>query len=524
MGFGYGLAGFANGLNGGLDTGSKLYGLIQQDELAKVREQGISEAKAAQAAATPQVTDLGDQNNLTANPQQSVDPNYTPDPVNTSLSAAIQHANDQQAVPNDDARAAGIQTYAVQQPDASPAKTDTDALSSVPQSSQAPGTDQTASNAPADNLDANAQTGKVPLTPSKRFVVDGQGFDTQEEAANYVKQATPKLESFYYDKVIPKVTDTLIAQGKIDQAKAWQDFADQDQTRQNVGTWAKAIKLADLKDYDGAAGQLFSLYHHYDDGYDLVSTTPAKGPDGSSGFIMKVKGPDGQVQEIFQNSKTITEMGLHQLAPAELFQQQYKRQTNADVMQAKAAYDQQNDERTLNRSLLVAGKQGEIRQAVATTQAKSRETVADKRDQTTKDVHTADQSARDQRQQKALDAKAKHDADLIKAQGQYRKAVSPEERRAMIVTHLSSDPMFSMKSPQDQQAQIDRTMSFLSQGGQTSAHPATPAQQGISQPAPGAQPQQSSPAAPPIAPPAPPGKKSVPVIDPVTGQVKYVFR
>lgn len=518
-GFGYGLAGFANGIAQGVSLGQQIRSEMQQAELAKVRAQGIAEAQAAQAAATPKITDLGDQDNLTSNPQQSVDPNMAPEPVNTSLPAFIQGAQDAQANPDDSPRASGIQTYPVDQPDSTPI--DPDKLSSVPQSSQAPNTQQTATNDPADNLDANAKAGTVPLTPSKRFVVDGQGFDTQEDAAAYVRKQTPQLESFFKDTLIPKMTATLIAQGKPDQAQAWEQYADQEQTRQNMATWAKAVKLAQLQDYDGSASELMKLHPHFDDGYDLISAKPTTGDDGESGFTMTVRAPDGSTQQIYQNSKSLTEMGLPQLSPIEMFNQMYKRQVNADTLEAKAGFDQQNDERTMKRALAVAGVQAGARQQVAQTQVQGRQAVADSRNQTLQNIHASDNDARMARMREGWAARAQLDAQRIAQQGQYRKAVSPEERQAIIVSSLAKDPMFNTLTPEQKKQRVADTMALIPAspaGGAARPPVVNPFNNGIGAPS---APQQSIPA------PgggAPAGKVAVPVFDPASGTIKTVYR
>lgn len=525
MSFGFGLAGFANGLSGGLDTGAKLYGLVQQDELAKVRAQGMAEAQAAQAAATPKVTDLGDQNNLTANPQQSVDPNAQPEPVNTSLTAAIQHAGDQQSAPDADARAAGIRTYAVDQP--SVQADDPINLNSIPKASSATdGTPDAMGQSSVPNLDSAAKSGLAPLTPSKRFNVDGQGFDTQEEAAAYVKKNTPQLESFFKDTLIPKMTATLIAQGKPDVAEAWEKYADQEDTRQHMATWGKAVKLAQLGDYDGSASELMKLHPHYQDGYDLVSATPTKGDQGQDGFTMKIKAPDGSTQTVYQDAKTLTQMGLAQLSPIEMFQKQYEVQTRADQMQAKAKYDQQNDERTMNRSLAVAGVQFMVRQKIAETNVEGRKEVA-KTNNDAKDARQAtSEQGKDSRQQKALQARSDQLAQQLKANGQFKKSDTPEQMANRMTLAVQASPAYQMESdPDKKRAMIEDGLKAIERNhakyglpAPTSAVPATPQQQGLSQPAPRSVPQMTP------APVAPPGKLSVPVIDPVTGQMKYVFR
>ena len=124
--FGVGLAGFVNGLSGGISLGRQLRQIMQDEQIAKVREQGIAEAKELQDKATPQIQDLGDQQNLTSNPQASMDPNAAT-PVNTDINKiGLQPQADQ----SPDA----VQTSPVAAPDVQ----DTSQLSDRPLASAAP--------------------------------------------------------------------------------------------------------------------------------------------------------------------------------------------------------------------------------------------------------------------------------------------------------------------------------------------------------------------------------------------------
>lgn len=508
--WGAGLAGLTSGIANGITLGRQIRGAIDENQLAQVRAQGLAEAQAAQAAATPQIQDNGDANNLTSNPQASQDPNATPEPINTSLTAAIQGAQDAQSAPDADARAAGIKTYAVQAPEAPQS---TDQLSSTPLASAAPDATPDAGSAAPSNLDAAARSGLAPLTPAKRFNVNGQGFDTQEDAAAYVKKQTPDLSTFYSKTLVPKMKDALVAQGKIDQAAAWQKYADEDQTQTNAKTWLKAVQLSQFEDYNGAAEQLMKLHPHFDDGVDLLSSTPTKGPNGEDGFTMKIRDQDGSEKTIYQDSKTITELGLTQLSPIEAFNKRFARQTQADSMAARATIDQQNDQRTLNRSLLVAGVQAGSRQKVAETNTEARKDVA----KTNNDAKSARQTSEDAAKSARIDQAAKNRiAQLdhqLQTSGQYRKGVSPQEREAMVVTHLASDPMFNMLSPADRQKKVAETLALLPKPTAAPAQTVpNPMQQGI---------QTSSV---PAAPAAPAGKTAVPVFNPATGKIENVFR
>jgi hypothetical protein len=479
--FGAGLAGFANGMNSGLLTGQRLAEMYEQKQIADVRAQGLAEARAAQAAAAPKIQDLGDEQNLTSNPQMSRDPNAQPEAVNTSLQ---QFQNNVQAQQD-----GGPMTLPVAQPQSQ----DLDNLSDKPLASSAPGA------APRDPDAAPAFANGLPQTPRKRFNVDGQEFDTQEEAAAHVKKSTPALHTFFKDTLIPKMTDALIAQGKPEQAAAWQKYADEDQTRTNMATWGKAIRLAQFGDHAGAAEELFKLHPHFDDGYEVVSSEPTKGPNGADGFTMIVKGPDGKEEKMYQDAQTITEIGLSQLSPIEMFNKRFARQTQADVLKAKEAIDLRNDTRTADRQ--------SANQTARDKAAKERQDAEDK----AKEARAkAAQEARLTQAREGWAAAAKRDAEKIASQGQFRKAVSPEEREAIIVTSLSHDPMFGMLSQEEKRQRVKDTMDLIPKP-KTAAPPTPnpgldPRQQGVQTEV------------------APPGKRAVQVWDAASNSMRTVYR
>lgn len=489
MGMSWG--GFGNGLAQGLSLADKIGSEIDDARIARVRAQGIAEAKAMQQKAAPKVQDLGDEQNLTSNPQASRDPSAAPEAVNTDI------------------RQIGMQPQQGESPDtvktspvAAPDVQDTSQLSSRPLASAAPGAKIADPDAPSPFANG------LPAAPRKRFNVDGQGFDTEDDAAAYVKKQTPKLESFFKDALVPRMKEALIAQGKPEAAEAWQKYADEEQTRTNMATWGKAVKLAQFGDHAGAAEELMKLHPHFDDGYDLVKSEPTKGPDGADGFTLTVKGPDGKEQQMYQDARAITEIGLSQLSPIEMFNKRFQRQTQVDTMAAKEAIDVRNDQRTTDR-LLANTKLRE--QGLNTRTDKKIEATSDMQDTKIEATKERDaQRAKDKLEQIRANAseQTKRDAARIAAGGQYRKAVSPEERQAIIVGHLSQSIGWNRLTPEQQKEKVSQTMALIPQP-KTAAPAVSPQQQGLP----------STPAS-----PAPAGKRAVPVFNPATGKVETVYR
>jgi hypothetical protein len=167
-------------------------------------------------------------------------------------------------------------------------------------------------------------------------------------------------------------------------------------------------------------------------------------------------------------------------------------------MKAKEVIDQRNDQRTADRQA--------SNQSARDKAAKERQDAEDKAKAERADTAN---KAKLERAREGWAAAAKRDADRIASQGQYRKAVSPEEREAIIVTSLSHDPMFGMLSQEEKRQRVKDTMDLIPKAkapAQTTPNPGLdPRQQGI-----------------PSA--APAGKVGVQVWDPTTGQMKTVLR
>lgn len=487
MGMSWG--GFGAGLAQGLALGDKIGNEIDDARIARVRAQGIAEAKALQAKATPQIQDLGDEQNLTGNPQASRDPN-----ADTSVNTDIGKVGQRQ---QQDASPDALRTSPV----APPQVQDTRTLSDQPLASAAPGAKI------ADPEASPAFAGGLPAAPRKRFNVDGEGFDTQEEAAAYVKKKTPELHTFFKEALIPKMTEALIAQGKPEAAAAWQKYADEDQTRTNMATWGKAVRLAQFGDFSSSAQELMKLHPHFDDGYDLVSAEPTKGPDGADGFTMTVKGPDGKEQQMYQDAKTLTEVGLAQLSPIEMFNKRYQRQTQVETLAAKEAIDERNDARTYARTMDSTKQRGKDAQAKQEAADKARAERQADEDKARAERDKTRAGYKEDQIRLAASERAKLDAQRIASSGQYKKAVSPQEREAMVITHLASDPMFNMLSADQKRQRVDETLALLPKPAAQATTP-NPVQQG-------------APAAPAD---APPGKRGVPVFNPATNKVETVYR
>jgi hypothetical protein len=419
---GFGLAGFANGLNNGLQLGMRINELRDQHKIAKIREQGIAEAKALQAKAAPQVQDNGDMQNLTANPQASRDPNANPDIMGAlgAVPSLAQQAQ-QQTPPQPTEFARSIPPEQVP-------------LSSMPMSSPVPGAQP----------EAPGFASGMPELTRKRFSAGDKQFDTKEEADSYAKSQMPDIETFYAKTLVPRMKEQLMSMGRVEDAAKWEKYAEESKAKGDMKTWGRALQFAQGGDYENAATQLMKLYPDYDDGFELVSSKKDKGPNGEDGFTMKVKDSEGNVREVFHDSKTITEVGLAQLSPIEMFQQRLKRQTAAETLAAREAIDRRNDERTFSsRATIEATKeQGRNERQEAKIEA------TEKRDEKL-------EAGRNQRQDKALAARIEADAKRLAAN---LTKGEPPERQYMKALEMVEQGKFAAVQTTEQKDELARAL------------------------------------------------------------------
>lgn len=316
MGFSWG--GFSQGMNQGLQLGSKLNGLIEEDQVTRLRKQGMDEAKAsalaAQGAAASSVTDNGVQG------------------LNQSAAEAPMTAP--------------VQTYKVDAPEAAPQTAPDSAEQAMP----------TGGNAPPSPA-ALAAGGTAAIPAQQRYSSGMRGFDSKDAAVAHAKSKAPTDMDFFMKNAVPQIAAKYMEQGNMAKADAWTQYAQDKSTQQHMQTWAKAKRAADSGDFESAAEHLGTLHKQFDDGMSVIGQEAVKDQDGNlTGFNLKIKNDaTGETRAQFVDPKTLVETGLQGLAPPQLFDMTYKRQMAADAQRARAAIDKANDQRTLDKELAVQG-------------------------------------------------------------------------------------------------------------------------------------------------------------------------
>lgn len=436
MGFGAGMAGFMNGLANGMSLARQYNEADKEYQIRKVREQGIAEAKAMQAAATPKVTDNGDMQNLTSRPQASADPALKAPQQGDTIEQAL--GQQQPNAPTEFARSIP--------PEQAP-------LSSTPMASQ-------------DPKAAPMAQGFTPA-PVKRFTVGGKEVDTQAQASKIVQDETPDIETFYAKTLVPRMKEAYMAQGKPEQAEAWQKYADDTKTKGHMRDWATAFQYAQVGKYTEAAKSLMKLHPDFDDGLELVSSEATTGPDGQEGFTMVLRGEDGKEQKVYHDAKTITEMGLAQLSPVEMFNKRFALQQQADLLKARAVIDETNDLRTSKRQADgIAGRAANKKSEMETKAEQDK-----KRDE-------AKEAAKMERLKESHRLRLTEIAERNVAKSGAKKSDSPEAVRKAAIGMASRDPMWATMDEGERKEAADFMVEYIKGEGGAAA----PAAGGIANP------------------------------------------
>jgi hypothetical protein len=490
--------GFAQGFNNGVNIGKTVGDAFKQKKLDDLRAKGIEEAKGLQQSA---IADLIKDNGLDDQPQPTTTPADARVEANGVQASPVAAQPKIEATPLGPAGQPTPQASAASTPAASAAATPAQAM---------PATTSQAEPQRAPTMPEVAAQAGVKPAPRGRFSVGDRQFNTREEAEAFARTRVPSVMDFMAKTLVPKMQETYLAQGDVEKAEAWTQWAEQRQSKRAMSEWASAWRAASMGNIEKAADHVFNLYKTYDDGITPLSKEVVKDKDGNiTGFNVKLKVDEtGEERTQFIDQKALTEMGLAALSPPQMFEQQFKRQQEAD--QAAAA----------QRAELAKEGRAEAREIAKEGRAEARDNRKASRDQgyaleKLSITEQLRQSGASQKVQEEVNAKVgvlrragysdqfiNEALPSILGLGEYKKGASPEEARRMIYQERIKDTYgFARKSPEEQKAMIERDMEIIY--GKPST--ATPAAGGLPQ-QPSATPQRG---------------RGVPVYDPATGQIVY---
>lgn len=368
MNFGAFGGGFSQGFNNGVQMGKTLRDVLKERKLQDLREAGMAEAEAQRASTVQGMIKEG---GVTGEAQPASGPVDTSTPkVETpqatdaaAVSAASPTANpDAAGAKTADAAMAPVSPAAVSaasptaNPDASAANTAAAPQGTAPSvSTQAPAapapvqaTPQgvasggvTAKPAPAPAAEPAAPAAATPVQkPNGKFSVNGQSYDTREQAMAAAEKAAPSANDYFMKNAVPKLAAQYVVNGEPEKAKAWTDYADSVNGKRAIKDWAAAYTAPD---FDTAATRFGKYYtEHINDGVDYTGHKMLTKEDGSQVAVVSLKDKaTGKSIEMEMTRDKMLAMGAAN-NPQKLFETEQAKQTAAEKMKYEAKLRNQN--------------------------------------------------------------------------------------------------------------------------------------------------------------------------------------
>lgn len=231
-------------------------------------------------------------------------------------------------------------------------------------------------------LDAAAeQSATAPVPPSVDDAVEasaskGRTISMRNAPAATVTRAAKNAQSDFmtrYGKVgAPKMVEYYLKAGEPAKAEAYQKFVDRADTKAAMKSWADAVFYASVGDDDKFLDGLSDAYNargYFDDGYEAVRDKSGITRDGMGNVTgAKIVFRDKQTgQEFTQEMDSVQDlyqMGVHMLAPEQVFEHGWQRIQQAEARQAaiidytrkQAGKGTQSDEKRLTNAMKVLGE------------------------------------------------------------------------------------------------------------------------------------------------------------------------
>ena len=421
--------GFAGGLSQGFQSGVRMSKTIQdiakERGLQELREKGMAEAEAQRAAEVQgMVKEVG-----------GTDTAPKSGPVDTAT-PKVEAAPAKTEAPEAAPAATGMNAPAVSAPNTPAAPTappgpkyDTEGEAegrAYAAKQQQAAVVQAAPTQPTTPQQTAAAAG-VTVKPSGKFSVNGQTFDTREQALAAAEKAAPSARDLFVKNTVPKIADMYLAYGDPEKAKAWTDYTEAHKGKRVIKDWAAAFTAPDL---DTAVTRFGKYYtDHIDDGVDYRGHKIVTKDDGTQMAVVTLKDKaTGKTQEMELTREKMLALG-NANNPQKLFEQEVAKQAAAEKAKFDAGLKAQERREARRDALALEGY---------------RQDRTDKREVLRGNI--------------AVD-KAVLDAELGE---KYKKATSPAERAAIIQSDLTkNDSRFNRMSPEEQKQAISDRMKQL---------------------------------------------------------------
>ena len=481
MNFGAFAGGFSGGFNQGVSMAKTIRDVIKDRKLQDLREAGMAEAEAQRAKTAAEMIKEG---GMTGEPAPKSGPVDTATPkVETPEQAAAVSASSPTANPD----AAGAATAAAPyqgvvvtpvrepgtpdaptaSPDAAGAATASGTYAAAPSvSTQTPAAPAPEAKAPAVVQPSAAQASPaspqqsvaatgVTQKPSGKFTVNGESYDTREQAMAAAEKAAPSTMDLFMKNTVPKLAAQYVINGESEKAKAWTDYAESTNGKRAIKDWAAAYTAPDM---DTAVAKFGKYYtDHINDGVDYTGHKMLQKADGSQVAVvtLKDKATGKSIEMELTREKMLAMGGANN--PQKLFEQEVAKQAAADKMKFEAGLKAQERKATReDQFTLEQYKQDRL---------DSREGLKSDREVTRENAKVnakIDAQVASLRDAGYADDEIKRMMPALVGAGDHKKTTDPTERRALIASDLlKNDPRFGRMDKAEQNKRIDDMMGVI---------------------------------------------------------------
>lgn len=181
--------------------------------------------------------------------------------------------------------------------------------------------------------------------PTRGFQVGDTTFTNQDEARKAAEAQVDSTVDYFYRDYAPKIRETLIGQGKVDEAIKWDEMISNQRGRRAVKDWSSLWMNFNAGNYDKAIQGFGKYYSSYVDpsisvkGYEII--------ESEAGPVAKIKLHDKDTGTDFEtelNRSSFTQLALA-YNPADLAKTAIEKESEASRARAEDA----KEERKFNR-------------------------------------------------------------------------------------------------------------------------------------------------------------------------------
>lgn len=317
----------------------------------------------------------------------------------------------------------------------------------------------------------------------------GTSFASEGDARASAEKSAPSVDDFYVKNVVPKIAETYLKQGNVDQADKWNSWAQQKNTQTGMKHWTKALQAGQIGDFKGYADNMVKAYNapgYYDDGLEADGYDLVKDKDGNTTGLtlnLRNKSTGEKFSKTVNGQDDMVKMGIGLLDPANAFKTTQAAVATAQANKARA--DQSNLK--FKQDVYRDDRKGQIQ----IQRQDQRDNASMDRLVTGKQLDEASTNSTVDNKVRALKS-AGYDDGFIKDAlpqilgiGQYKKPAAPDEVRRMLHQEHLKDFTYQRKSPEEQSKILDKDISIIGSAGNPMSS-GIPAQGGAAKPATGA--------------------------------------